>query len=126
MKQYWSATTVLVSPDVWAKLLVFRPGTDNTYALPAGMIVSVTGMVQVTNGTGMINVVPVSFLTGGQILLGDFSEAAMIESEGLTLRQSDSHSDYFVKNLIVFLLERVEALAVFRPDAFIAAELSLS
>jgi HK97 family phage major capsid protein len=66
----------------------------------------------------------VNWLTGGRIVVGDFSKAAIVQSEGLTMRQSDSHGNTFVSNEITFLLERTEGLAIFRPDAFVTAVLT--
>jgi hypothetical protein len=71
-----------------------------------------------------IPVYPVNWLSGGRVIVGDWSKAAIVQSEGLVMRQSDSHASIFTANEIAFLLERTEGLAIFRPDAFITAILT--
>ena len=122
MRARYRTSAIYVSPEVWAKLLTFRPGTDNPYSTPPVLSITPGGGVIVLG----VPVVPVEWLTGGQTLVGDFSKAGIIESEGLTMAQAEQHSDNFTKNLVTFRIERTEALAIFRPDAFIATALSLS
>lgn len=98
---------------VWGNIIGNKE-TNAGYNLPN--IVSVTA-----DGTTRIlgkPVYPVNWLTGGRVLTGDSRRAAIIQSEGLILRQSDSHASIFTANEIAFLLERTEGLAVFRTDAF--------
>ncbi|MEO8682475.1 MAG: phage major capsid protein [Vicinamibacterales bacterium] len=52
-------------------------------------------------------------------LVGAFQTAAQLFRKGnLRLEVSNSHSDFFVKNLLAVRCERREALAVYRPSAF--------
>jgi HK97 family phage major capsid protein len=52
-------------------------------------------------------------------LTGAFKSAAQIFDEGqLRVEASNSHSDFFVKNLVAIRAERRLALAVYRPAAF--------
>ena len=60
-------------------------------------------------------------LNSGRVLVGDFSRAAIAQSEGLRLRTSDSHASIFTANQVAFLLEKTENLVVYRPDAFVTA-----
>jgi hypothetical protein len=51
--------------------------------------------------------------------LGGFSNAAAIaRRSGTTVEATNSHSDYFVKNLVSIREEQREALLVYRPSAF--------
>lgn len=117
---------IAVDPDVWARLLVFQPGRTTTpstsvpYSNPFVVTVDANGTVRVLG----IPVYPVNWLTGGRILVGDWTKAAIVQSEGLIMRQSDSHASIFTSNEIAFLLERTENLAIFRPNAFTTAVLS--
>ena len=43
-----------------------------------------------------------------------------------TIRQSDSHDDYFVKNKVAILAEERVALAVFRPDFFVNTTIDIT
>jgi len=79
------------------------------------------------NGTVKVLGVPVivwNQLTANQIIVGDFTKASIVQSEGLTMRQTDSHSSTFTTNELTFLLERTEGLAIHRPDAFVAVNIA--
>lgn len=116
---------IAVDPSVWASLLVFQPGRTTTpstsvpYSNPFVVTVDANGTVRVLG----IPVYPVNWLTGGRVIVGDWTKAAIVQSEGLVMRQSDSHASIFTANEIAFLLERVEELAIFRPDAFVTTVL---
>jgi HK97 family phage major capsid protein len=102
-------------PLVWANLLTLQStGTTGFYQQPGFTSVTADGQVRILG----VPFYPVNWLGSGRILTGDSRRAAIVQSEGLVLRQSDSHSSIFTSNEIAFLLERTEGLAVFRTDAF--------
>lgn len=115
IKAKFNPNGVAVDPDVWEDFLTFRPGTDNPYSLPFVTGVTPNGQVTVLGRP----VYPVNWLTCRRVLVGDWTKAAIVQSEGMRLRQSDSHASLFTSNEIAFLLERTEGLAIFRPDAFV-------
>ncbi len=123
LKTKFKANAICVDPNVWASLLVFQPGRTTTvattvpYSNPFVVSVDTNGMVRILG----IPVYPVNWLTGGRVIVGDFSKTAIVQSEGLVMRQSDSHASIFTSNELAFLLERTENLAIFRPDAFVTA-----
>ena len=45
--------------------------------------------------------------------------ATLFDRMSVTIRQSDSHSDYFIKNQVAILAEERIGLAVHRPDFFV-------
>lgn len=57
-------------------------------------------------------------IAAGTVLVGDGSMAAVVDRMDAQIYTSDSHSDFFVRNLFVLLAEERVALAVFRPAAF--------
>jgi hypothetical protein len=114
IKAKYSPNAIAIDPDVWAEILVTKP---NNYSLPnAVQINPITGQVMVLGRP----VYPVNWLAGRRVIVGDWSKTAIVESEGLTFRQSTDVADNFIKNVLCFLLERVEGLAIFRGDAFIS------
>ena len=125
MKTKFRATAIAVDPNVWASLLVYQPGRTTTpstsvaYSNPFVVTVDANGTVRILG----LPVYPVNWLTGGRVIVGDFSKAGIVQSEGLVMRQSDSHASIFTANELAFLLERTEGLAIFRPDAFVTAVL---
>lgn len=58
------------------------------------------------------------------ILVGDFSKAVLWDREETTVTISDSHADFFVRNMVAILAEERCAFAVTRPKAFVKAALS--
>lgn len=51
-------------------------------------------------------------------LVGDFRQAILWLHDGIQILSTDSHSDFFVRNIIVVLAEMAAAFGVPRPDAF--------
>ena len=121
IKTKYNPNGLAVDPNVWANLILLRPGTaGESYSGPVPVVVDTNGTVRILGKP----VYPVNWLTGNRILIGDWTKAAIVQSEGLTLRQTDSHASLFTSNEICFLLERTEGLAIFRPDAFTTAVIS--
>lgn len=57
--------------------------------------------------------------TENTILVGDFGAYSHItRAEGITIRTTDSHSDYFIYNRLVILAEEYLTLEIYRPAAF--------
>jgi hypothetical protein len=109
---------IAMDPSVWANLILLRPGTaGETYAGPPVVSVDQNGVTRLLGRP----IYPVNWLTGNRVLAGDWTKAAIVQSEGLRLRQSDSHASIFTSNEIAFLLERTEGLAIFRTNAFTTA-----
>lgn len=119
---------IAVDPSIWAAMLVFQPGRTVTGA-PAATVPYSNPFVVTVDANGIIRllgipVYPVNWLTGNRVIVGDWSKVAIAQSEGLVMRQSDSHAEIFTANELAFLLERTENLAIFRPDAFVTAVLT--
>jgi HK97 family phage major capsid protein len=60
----------------------------------------------------------------GELLVGDFSKAVLWDREDTTVTISDSHADFFIRNMVAILAEERCAFAVTRPKAFVKAALS--
>lgn len=57
-------------------------------------------------------------IAAGTSLVGDGSMAAVVDRSQSKIYTTDSHSDYFIRNIFVILAEERLALPVFRPAAF--------
>ena len=65
-------------------------------------------------------VVPTVAIAAGTMLVGAFREAATLwRKAGVRILMSDSHTDNFVKNILVILAEMRAQLAVYAPPAFV-------
>lgn len=63
-------------------------------------------------------IVETEALTAGTGLVGDFSKAVLWDREETTVTVSDSHADFFLRNLVAVLGEERVAFGVTRPAAF--------
>lgn len=117
-KRKYQPTAIAVDPDVWSAVIL-NTESGAGFNLPNIVTVTADGTVRVLG----MPVYPVNWLTGGRVIVGDWRKASIVQSEGLTLRQSDSHASIFTSNEIAFLLERSEGLAIHRTDAFVSAVL---
>jgi len=62
--------------------------------------------------------------TEGTGLMGDFSKAVLWDREQTTVTMTDSHADFFVRNLVAILAEERLAFGVTRPKAFVTLDLT--
>jgi HK97 family phage major capsid protein len=58
------------------------------------------------------------YLTPGEAWVGDWRRAVIWDRQQSTISVSDSHADFFIRNLIAVLGEQREAFGVIRPPAF--------
>ncbi|MEU1526362.1 phage major capsid protein [Nocardia rhamnosiphila] len=56
--------------------------------------------------------------------LGDFSKAVVWDREQTSVTLSDSHADFFIRNMVAILAEERLAFAVTRPTAFVKVALT--
>lgn len=104
---------IVVTNQVWAKILITKP---NDYSIPGGVTITPNGDVAIVG-------VPVfktnaSNIGNDRILLGDFTKAAIIQTEGLNVNMYEQDSDNVQRNLITVKAEARVALATLRTDAF--------
>jgi HK97 family phage major capsid protein len=104
---------IVLHPADWAKaVLAKNSGGDYLAAgapyasLPAPTLwgLPVVATTAITQGTGLTG----AFKAGGQFW----------RRSGITVQASNSHSDYFVKNLVAIRAEQRALLTVYRPKAF--------
>lgn len=58
----------------------------------------------------------------GTFLLGDWRKAILWDREAATITVSDSHEDFFIRNMVAILCELRAALGVIRPSGFVVIE----
>lgn len=71
-----------------------------------------------------VPVVETEGVAAGQGLLGDFSKAVLWDREQTTVTMTDSHADFFVRNMVAVLAEERVAFGVTRPAAFATLDLT--
>lgn len=63
-------------------------------------------------------------MSAGHALLGDFSKAVLWDREQTTVTMTDSHADFFIRNLVAVLAEERVAFGVTRPKAFVNVDIA--
>jgi HK97 family phage major capsid protein len=112
-------------PSNWLASRLLRDGAGGTVggyfgAGPFGVAAQNAGAAGLFGQTMWDLPVALSTTVGlGTAIVGGFSTAAQIARRGgPTVEASNSHDDYFVKDLVSIRAEQREALCVFRPAAF--------
>jgi HK97 family phage major capsid protein len=62
-------------------------------------------------------------VTQGTGLLGNWRKAVMWDREAASIQVSDSHSDFFIRNMIAILAELRAAFGLIRPSGFVEVDL---
>lgn len=70
-----------------------------------------------------VPVVESQSITEGTGLMGDFRKAVLWDREQASIMVSDSHEDFFIRNMVAILAEMRAAFGVIRPSAFIEVAL---
>ena len=63
-------------------------------------------------------------MAAGTAILGDWAKAVIWDREQTTVTFSDSHADFFVRNLVAILAEERLAFGVTRPPAFVSVDVA--
>lgn len=69
-------------------------------------------------------VVETEAVAEGQAIVGDWRRAVIWDREQAGIIASDSHSDFFIRNMVAILAELRAAFGVLRPAAFCVADLT--
>ena len=105
-------TGIVIHPNDWAAIQLLKDTT--------GRYIFGDPMTPLTPRVWGMPVVVSMSITSGQFLTGDFAQgAAIFDREQATVRISEQHADFFIKNMVAILAEERLALAVFRPTAFV-------
>lgn len=63
-------------------------------------------------------------VTAGRGIVGDFSKAVLWDREQTTVTMTDSHADFFIRNMVAVLAEERVAFGVVRPTAFVDTDVA--
>lgn len=107
----YDPNVILCSAGGWAKVLKTKP--DN-YSIPGGIEIDANGFVRIVG----IPIIVQNNVPAGFSLIGDFSRAAIIQQEGMSVNFYEQDSDNVQRNLMTAKVEARVALATLRLDAF--------
>ena len=110
--EYYNMTGLVLNPVDW-EILETAKATDGHYL----MVNMPTG--RATETVWRIPVIVTNAMTASTFLIGDWNMGAVIyDREDVSVRVSESHADYFVKNGVAVLAEERYTLAIPLPNAF--------
>ncbi len=119
---YLEPDTIVVNPADWAELRLVKDSTENYIGgSPFG-----NGQPQPGETLWGKRVVVTQAIEQGLALVGAFGTGAQLfRRGGLTVEASNSHEDFFRRDLVAIRAETRLALAVHRPEAFATADLGV-
>lgn len=111
---YYEPTGVVMHPNDWEDI-------ELTKDLNGQYLIAVSVALGGEPRIWRIPVVETPAIDEGTALIGAFGTGAQLyDREQASIRISEQHADFFVRNAIVILAEQRLALAVKRPEAFVA------
>jgi HK97 family phage major capsid protein len=120
-RSYLEPDTIVVNAEDWADLRLLKDSTQNYIG---GAPFQPVGPGEMTESLWGKRVIPTYNLQAGTAVVGAFGTAAQVfRRGGLRVEATNSHSDFFQKNLTAVRAEQREALAVYRPSAFAIADI---
>jgi HK97 family phage major capsid protein len=130
-KARFRATAIGMSIEDWAMFVLWhlneqpvanQAGTAGAYG-KGGFFMG--GPVDIPNQRmwGRPVILSEAFPVGGPIV-GDYTKAALWLREGTQIMASDSHEDFFLRNMVAILAEFRAAFGVIAPAAFCQADIS--
>jgi HK97 family phage major capsid protein len=112
--------SVVINPNDWADLRLLKDGNENYIA---GSPYS-TGSGEPVERLWGKRLVVTQAIPEGTAVVGAFSQGAtLFRNGGISVEATNSHEDFFEKNLTAIRAEERAALAVHRPSAFAIADI---
>lgn len=122
---YYSPSAVILHPEDVAKIDMLKTSSTREY-LGNNYLVSRdanTGLLRIAG----IPIIANTAMTSGYFCIGDFADAVeLVDRKKLTMQMSDSHSDYFIKNMICITFEERIALPIYYNGAFVYGQFSVA
>lgn len=113
---YYEPTGVVMHPNDWEQIELSKD-------INGQYLVAVSVALGGEPRLWRIPVVETPAISEGTALVGAFGTGAQLyDREQASIRISEQHADFFVRNAIVILAEQRLALAVKRPEAFVAVD----
>lgn len=108
------ASGYMLNPADWEKIQLARLAKNPQNEATAGAIPTLHGLP----------VVESEAIAAGVGLVADFRKAVLWDREQASITATDSHADFFIRNLVAILGEERVAFGVLRPKAFVTIDLT--
>ena len=111
----YPVSAIVLHPTDWETIELSK-GTDGHYIFTS---VNVGGQMQLFRTP----VIESTSMTEGDFLTGALGYAAqLLDREQANVRVSESHSDYFARNMMAILAEERLAMPIYRPEAIVKGD----
>jgi HK97 family phage major capsid protein len=104
----------MFNPADWEKIHLARLAKNPNNEAQAGAFMTLHGLP----------VVESEAVAAGVGLVGDWRRAVVWDREQASVTISDSHADFFIRNMVAVLAEERLAFGVTRPSAFVSIDLT--
>jgi HK97 family phage major capsid protein len=107
---------IVLNPADWYKILITKP---SSYSTPGGVMIDGNGNIRMAG-------IPVSestFIAEDKVLVGDFNQVKIVQTDGISVQAFEQDSDNVQKNLVTVRCEARVGLATLRPEAFVVGDL---
>lgn len=108
----YDPNAIITTAAIWSAILRTKP---QNYSIPGAIQISPEGNIMFQG----IPLVAQNNMVAGKVLVGDFSKAAIIQTEGMSINFYEQDSDNVQRNLITARIEARVGMAITRPDAFV-------
>lgn len=109
---------IVMRPSTVSELLL-RKDDYNAFTYPGAINMGADGSLRIMG----VPVIGATWAGADEAIIGDWRQFAIIQSEALSVRSTDTDQDDFVKNRVTYLIESVIGFAGFRPAAFSVIDL---
>jgi HK97 family phage major capsid protein len=117
--EFFEPDGIVIHPSNWAAVRLSKDQNNQYYA--GGPFMGPYGVSGIfRDNIWGVNVVVTSSCPHDVALVGEFASATLFRRSGIAIGASNSHNDYFQKNLTMLRIEERIALAVPNPEAFCA------
>lgn len=113
---FFEPTAVGLNPLDWEEIRLMRDASGAN-ANTGGYLFGPPSQVGATTIWGLVPAIGTQFPENNP-LVGDYRTAELYIREGVQVLASDSHADFFVRNLVAILAEMRAGLIVPQPEAF--------
>ena len=111
----YPVSAIVLHPTDWETIELSK-GTDGHYIFTS---VNVGGQMQLFRTP----VIESTSMTEGDFLTGALGYATqLLDREQANVRVSESHSDYFARNMMAILAEERLAMPIYRPEAIVKGD----
>lgn len=110
----YNPNAIVTDHTNWAAVLKTKP---NDYDVPGGFTMSADGTINICG----LPLIAQNNIGAGHTLIGDFSKAAIIQTEGLTADFFEQDGTNVRQNVVTARVEARVGLGILRPDAFVFA-----